>query len=134
MKKLSPKKYAELLMDLTMGKKKGEVGKVIENFANFLKKNGVLSLAPEIIDNFEKLCLAREGKSGLEITSARRLSVKNRKNIIVLAEKCFDEKKFEIKEEVDEKLAGGFIIKSNNRIVDMSLSGLLNRLEKTIKT
>ena len=132
-KKLSPKKYAELLINLTAGKKKSEIGKAIGNFANFLKKNGALSLAPEIIGIFERMCLAQEGKSKLEIKSARRLSARNRKNIVNLAERLFNEKKFEINEKVEEGLKGGFILKSNNRIVDMSLRGLLGAMEKSLR-
>ncbi len=133
-KKLSPKKYAQLLLSLVEGKKKKEAGEIIKKFALFLKKNGVLTLAPRIIDNYERIMAEREGKAKLQIYSAFLLSKNNREGLVGLAKKYFQQDKFEVQEKVYAGLGSGFVLSCNNKIIDLSIDNILNNLEKKLKS
>ena len=132
--KLSPKKYAQLLIALTKNKKKGETKETIKKFALFLKKNGALALAPRIIANYEKILLEQEGKVKLEIYSAFKLSKNNREDLIGLAKKYLQKDKFEVQEKVFAGLGSGFVLSCDNKLIDFSLESILNNLEKKLKS
>jgi len=132
-KKISAKKYAQLLLLLTSGKDQKEISWIVKNFVSRLKKDANLNLAEQITDEFEKMFLARQGKAKLEITSAFKLSADNRREIETLAERLLGEERFETSERLDERLKGGFILRSNNRVVNLSLENTLNNLERNLK-
>jgi F-type H+-transporting ATPase subunit delta len=67
-----------------------------------------------------------------EVTSATALTAENKNEIVAVVKKEIGAKEVIIKEKVNEKLIGGFILKVGDRQFDASISGSLNKLKKEL--
>ncbi len=67
-----------------------------------------------------------------EVTSATELTAENRAEIIAVVKKETGANEVIIKEKVNEKLIGGFILKVGDKQFDASITGSLNKLKKEL--
>ncbi len=105
---------------------------LLSNCFNIMIDNGRFSL-------FEKFCFEwhiyekRHRKIvPVEITTSSELSEKNNSQIMNFIRKLFPDFEYEIKNETDPSILGGFILKIDNVIYDYSVSGSLNRMKNHI--
>lgn len=122
MAKMTTKHYAKILYSLANGSE--DVESAVDVFFNFLRERHVLKKLDRILEYYAKYTEERDGVKRIEITSARKLE----KETIAVIKKQFGEK-VKIKEEVDESILGGCIIREKNIILDGSVRMQLQRLK-----
>lgn len=126
-KKISNKQYAQALFE-AMGDLKGEkLSEVIKRFVLLLACRHKLKRAEQIIFEYEK-CVKREN-GGVEIVV--KTASKLEKILLNKIEKVFGDE-VETKEELDENLLGGVVIKTEDRILDGSLKKQLHLLRQSL--
>lgn len=118
--KITAKKYAISLYEVTENLKAKEVSRAIRNFINLLAKNNAISLGPKIIEEFEKYWWQQQGLAKVELTTARPLTSHQEKKIINQLQRQL-KKKIIVDKTVDESLIGGLLIKFNDTLIDGSL-------------
>lgn len=127
MRKNADKIYAEVLYESLESAKNTDI--VISNFLNMLKSKGKLLRMEKILKEFEKLYNQKEGIVSLKIKSARELD----KNCVQKIIEALKIKKYELSEEVDAGLLGGFTAQYDDNLADLSIKNNLNKLHKTLK-
>ena len=126
MKKSADKIYAQVLYQSLDGAEKAET--IISNFLNLLKSKGKLSRVEKIIREFEKIYNQKAGIANLKIKSARELD----DDLIKKIAETQKLKKFELTEEVDSGLLGGFTAQYDDNLIDLSIKNNLNKLHKRL--
>ena len=124
MNKSSHKAYGRALYELTLDKRAAGLEKAIKNFVAHLAKARMLKQASAIISEFTHYAKAQEGIVEIQIQSARELPAAALNQV----KKSFGEK-VEATSAVDEKLLGGVIVRSQDKIFDASLATQLNNLK-----
>ena len=105
---------------------------LLANCFNIMIDNGRFTL-------FEKVCLAwhhfeKKHKKIIhaEITASSELSEKNNSQIMNFIRKLYPDCEYEIENETDPSILGGFILKIDNVTYDYSVSGSLSRMKNHI--
>lgn len=101
------------------------------NFIRLLSENNRLSLLPDIHAIYEELRAEAEGEIEATVTSAFELTDAQRDNIIAALSKRLD-RKVKIVNEVDTDLIGGAIIRAGDFVIDGSLKGRVENMERTV--
>jgi F-type H+-transporting ATPase subunit delta len=110
-------------------------GKVHDRLLNFLKvvaQRDRLAELPEIQRAAVRLRDDLRGRLVVEVQSAEPLTDELRGVIKSQLSKRFD-KAVELREQVDEKLLGGLIVRVGDTVYDSSVEGRLNALSKAMK-
>lgn len=131
--KISARQYAQSLYETTFGKSEKEVLAVLKKFVALLGKQRELGKADEIIYIFNEIWNKNNGEIEATLVSARKLDAATRKIIISYLEDKAGVKKITLKEEVDEKLIGGFVLKYNGKVIDGSLKNSLEGLKTKVE-
>lgn len=131
MPNISSFQYARLLANaFKQAESSKEIKEVAGEFLKTLKKNNDLGKIEKIIESFRTYDEKQEKTQEIEVWAPRSLSVESKKRIISILEKKDPEKRVEIKENIVPQLLGGIIIKKGDLMVDASLKGKLERMEK----
>jgi len=95
--------------------------------------NRRLPLLPNILAQFRHMVMESTGEMELDIISSKPL---NESNIKLVTEKlsAIYNKKIHANTMVDASLIGGIMIKMQDRLIDYSVAGKLNRLGNYLKT
>ena len=104
---------------------------IIANFSSYLKDHRLVYLIPVILKEFEKINLIATDHIAASVTSKDELDnkeVNKIKNIIEERSK----KKVIIKQELDQNILGGVVIKYQDKLLDLSLKKQLNNLSKQL--
>ncbi len=128
--KLTPQHYANALFSALGETDAKSHDKVLDNFVNILRANGDINKYEEIEKEFNLLLLKEKGIKPVNITTARNISspevLKDLNNIVI--------GKTEIKNQVDNGIIGGLIIRSEDILFDSSLQTQLNHLNQSLKS
>ncbi len=108
----------------------GKVHVVTQTFLNLIVSKGRAGMVYETAKAFISQYNVIKGIVSAEVTSAIALTDANRAEIITIVKKEVGANEVLIKEMVDEKLIGGFILKVGDRQFDASISSSLNKLKK----
>lgn len=132
--KISPKQYAEALLETVDGKKAGEVKEAIKRFVEILHNNNDISKFGKIVKKFYQIWNAKKGIVEAEIVSANELDKEILKLLNSYIVKLSGAKEVIINKKVDKNIIGGVVIKYNDMVVDGSLKNKLIELKsKMIK-
>ena len=140
--KIKPKQYAVALYESLSGLPAGQAGLsrekadvVVKNFVNFLARNNLLRLAPQIINYFQKYANKKEGIVDLKIRTARKLKGETISQIKNILPELLDKKieKINVTEEVVESLIGGFSLLCDDFIFDFTIKNKLKILKNNLK-
>ncbi len=101
------------------------------NFVRLLSENNRLALLPDIHAIFEELRAEAEGEIEATVTSAFELTDSQRDNIIAALSKRLD-RKVRIVNEIDKDLIGGAIIRAGDLVIDGSLKGRVENMERSV--
>lgn len=102
---------------------------LVKRVLGILIKNARVNLFAEIIDEYELLLMESKGIKFVKISSAFKLEKKEMEFIRNLLESELD-KKIEFEHSVDQSLLGGVVVKYDSNLIDCSLQGVLNRIQK----
>jgi len=103
----------------------------VKNFLVYLSEHHLNSLIPKILEELENIYLAEKGIIKTTVSSKENLSEKEVKQIADFVSQRSG-KKVEIKEELDQDLIGGAVIKYQDRLIDLSIKKQLNNLAKQL--
>ena len=101
------------------------------NFIRLLSENNRLALLPDVHVLYEQLRAEAEGEIEATVTSAFELTDTQRDNIIAALSKRLD-RKVRIVSEIDKDLIGGAIIRAGDLVIDGSLKGRVENMERLV--
>ncbi len=126
-KKTTNKQLAKALYEVTKNIKGVDLKIVLADFVTILAREHKLKKADYIITEYIKYAKAGEGIQEIEITSARKLDEK----ILNHIKKAFGNNT-EATVKIDESLLGGVRVKTEDRILDVSLKAQLLKLKSLL--
>jgi F-type H+-transporting ATPase subunit delta len=129
--KVTPKQYAEALLESLENVSAKDQDLVVNNFAQVLADNNDLRLFEQIAEEFHKLELKKKNVQLVELTSARPLSRENERDILDKLNKMV-KGDIELKKKIDEKLIGGVVIRMEDKIIDASTKNSLEQLKNNL--
>ncbi|MCX6789059.1 MAG: F0F1 ATP synthase subunit delta [Candidatus Gribaldobacteria bacterium] len=131
--KISPKKYAIALYDVANKADKIEQGLIAEKFFKLLLKKNSFSLLPLVIEELEKYADQQRGQVRAELFTAHQAS---RTLVNELRKFLADrlQEKIILQEHVDKDLLGGFALKWNDFLLDVSVKAELSRLNRQLNS
>lgn len=125
--KVNREKRDELILDIV----KGQIDDEGINFLKTLLQNNRLSLLPYINKQFEKLKAEDEGYLDVEVVSAYAFTKEAKQKFVTTLEKKFN-KKIHMNVTVDRTLIGGVLVRTGDRVIDGSVRGQLQQLQKAL--
>lgn len=108
------------------------VDKITLGFLNIITKKRRESIVADISEQYLKLCNQYEGIETVNLVTATSASDYTKDSIKSLL-KQFLNKQIELKETVDNRLIGGFVINYNDLQYDASISKQIQKLKKDFK-
>jgi ATP synthase F1 delta subunit len=132
MKKISAKKYAEALYEMTIDKDQVELKIVVEDFVKTLARNNDLRKEARVIGYFCKILAENEGYLEAEVKTANKLEDEACKRVEGFIRENSGIKKIILKEEIDKSLLGGLVISYGDKVLDGSLRARLNDFKNTM--
>ncbi|NOT84609.1 MAG: F0F1 ATP synthase subunit delta [Methylococcaceae bacterium] len=128
----NPKVTKERLSALLLDIGQGQVDLEGENFLKLLVQNNRLDLLPQIAAQFEQFKADHEGYVDAEVTSAFAMSQEEQKKLAASLEKTLS-KKVRIQVTVDQSLIGGVLVRAGDRVIDGSIKGQLQHMQKSLQ-
>jgi len=104
-----------------------EMNQEVKNMLLLLTENGRLLALPAIYEGYEVLKQAAEGSIEVKVTSARKLTAKQEKEMAAQLKKKLG-KDVSISAEIDQSLIAGAIIRAGDLVIDGSALGRLSKL------
>ncbi len=104
-----------------------KVSSEVTNLIKLLAENDRLLALPAIYQRYEVLKQTSEGQIEVKVTSARKLTIKQEKAMIVQLSKRLG-KEVSITAEIDQSLIAGAVIRAGDLVIDGSALGRLNKL------
>lgn len=104
-----------------------EINQHVKNMLALLAENDRLMALPEIARGYETFKQEAEGSIEVFVTSARKLTAKQEKEIVKKMKQRLG-KEVSITSQVDESLIAGAIIHAGDLVIDGSTRGQLNKL------
>ncbi|UOA09716.1 F0F1 ATP synthase subunit delta [Methylobacter sp. S3L5C] len=103
-----------------------------ENFLKLLAHNNRLGLLPSIVKIFEAYKAEDEGYVEVDVLTAYALSKEAKQNFAVTLEKTLG-KKIHMNVALDKSLIGGFLVRAGDRVIDGSIRGRLQHMQKALQ-
>ena len=128
----NPKVSNERLLALILDICQGQVDNEGENFLKLLVSNKRLTLVPAIAELFEAYKADDEGYVGVEVKTAYAFSEEARLNFTLTLEKTLS-KKVHMNITVDKSLIGGVLVRAGDRVIDGSIRGQLQHMQKALQ-
>ncbi len=126
MSKISSKHLATVLVDECEDVTRAELVKIIDAFVGELAARGIMHQWREIEREIHGAWRRKFGAANVTIVSAHPLTVGMRKAIESSAPGA------DITERIDERLMGGAILRVDDRRIDASVAGILQRLKQSL--
>jgi len=126
--KLSKQKATEMLLEVCQDQVDAEGA----NFLRLIVENNRLPLVPSIAELFEAYRAEDEGYVDVEVYSAFEFSKEDKKSLSSTLEKKLS-KKVHMNVTVDKSLIGGILVRAGDRVMDGSIRGQLQYMQKTLQ-
>jgi F-type H+-transporting ATPase subunit delta len=126
--KVSKDRLTQLMLDICHG----QIDEEGENFLKLIVQNNRLTLISFIAKLFEEYKAEDEGYVDVEVVSAFEMSKENKKHLTSTLEKTLN-KKIHMQVSVDKSLIGGVLVRAGDRVIDGSIRGQLQHMQKTLK-
>jgi len=126
--KVSKQRLTQLLCDICQDQIESEG----QNFLKILIQNDRLTLAPQISSLYEIHKADAEGYVDVDVKTAYAFTKEEQKKFVSSLEKTLA-KKVHITVTVDKSLMGGFLAKAGDRVIDGSIKGRFQTMQKTLK-
>ncbi len=128
----NPKVNKERLSALMLDICQGHINDENENFLKLLVHNNRLSLVPAIARLFEAYKAEDEGYVEVDVLTAYALSKDAKQTFTATLEKTLG-KKIHMNVTVDKSLIGGVLVRAGDRVIDGSIRGRLQHMQKALK-
>lgn len=110
----------------------GQIDKEGENFLQLLVQNNRLTLIPIIATLFEAYKTEDEGYVDVEVIVAYAFTKEEKPKFASTLEKTLG-KKVNMNVTVDKSLIGGVLVRAGDRVIDGSIRGQLQHMQKTLQ-
>jgi len=110
----------------------GQIDQEGVNFLKLLAQNNRLALLPAIAALFEDYKAEAEGYAKVELSTAFEFSEETWFKLVAALEKTFS-KKLQINVTVDKSLIGGVLVRAGDRVIDGSIRGQLQQMQKALQ-
>lgn len=111
-------------------KNHAEQSLIVPKVVQFLAKKRLLSKAPEILSCLIKIINDQENRIVAKIFSAKEIKETTNKELAQILIKRYSAKEIDLVEILDEKLLGGFKIKVNDEVIDLTLKNKISKLQE----
>jgi F-type H+-transporting ATPase subunit delta len=128
----NPKVSKERLLTLMLDICQESIDEEGVNFLKLLVQNDRLTLAPTIAKLFEAYKAENEGYVDVEVATAFAFSKEEKKSFTSVLEKTLG-KKVHINVTVDKSLIGGVLVRAGDRVIDGSIKGQLQHMQKALQ-
>ncbi len=125
--KINKGKLAELVLEIS----REHLNEEGLNFLKALLQNNRLSLLPFISQQYEALKAEDEGYLEVDVVSAYAFSKEAKQSFSTSLEKKFN-KKIHMNVTVDKSLIGGVLVRAGDRVIDGTVRGQLQQLQKAL--
>jgi F-type H+-transporting ATPase subunit delta len=132
--RITAKQLAETLFELTDKKSESEAKKNILQFTDFIVRKKKLKELGKIIENFGRYYNQENSIIEAEVITAEKIEAKTLKSISNYIKMNYKVDKIMLRNEIDKKIKGGFVLKVNDEIWNASVKGKLEALKKAITT
>lgn len=126
--KVSRQGLSSLMLDICQG----QVDKEGENFLKLLVHNNRLSLLPYIAKLFEAYKAEDEGYVEVQVFTAYAFTKEAKQEFTATLEKTLG-KKIHMNVTVDKSLIGGVLVRAGDRVIDSSIRGQLQHMQKALQ-
>jgi|SRR3989344_5665977 len=129
MAKISYNSIARAIYLAAKDKHGGERATVMHRAVDMLYRKGLLSKAPEILSELEKIANLDDGRIVAKVSSATRLANITKSHLADSLKKRYKAQHVVLDEAINENLLGGFRIEVNNEVIDLSARNKINTLQ-----
>ena len=126
--KVNKQRLSALMLDICQG----HVNEENENFLKLLVQNNRLVLLPYIAKLFEAYKAEDEGYADVDVLTAYALSKEAKQNLAAILEKTLG-KKIHMNVTVDKSLIGGVLVRAGDKVIDGSIKGRLQNMQKALQ-
>ncbi len=126
--KISKQQVSAFVLDICQG----QVGKETENLLQLLVRNNRLTLVPVITRFFEAYKIEDAGYVDVEVFVAYAFSKEDKPKFVSTLENTLG-KKVNMRVTVDNSLIGGVLVRAGDRVIDGSIKGQLQHMQKTLQ-
>lgn len=126
--KIAKAKLAELILGIAENKISFEG----TNFLKLLIQNNRLVLLPEIVKIYEQKKAEAEGYLEVDVLTAYPFTKETNQKFSKTLEKSFN-KEIHMKVTVDKSLIGGVVVRAGDKVIDGSIRGQLQQLQKALQ-
>jgi F-type H+-transporting ATPase subunit delta len=126
--KVNKQRLSALMLDICQG----HVNEEDENFLKLLVHNNRLVLLPYIAKLFEAYKAEDEGYAEVDVLTAYALSKEAKQNLAAKLEKILG-KKIHMNVTVDKSLIGGVLVRAGDKVIDGSIKGRLQNMQKALQ-
>jgi F-type H+-transporting ATPase subunit delta len=126
--KINKQDLSVFMLDICQGK----IDKEAENFLQLLIRNHRLNLVPVIAELFEVYQSEDAGYVDVDVFVAYAFSKDDKPKFAATLEKTLG-KKVNMKVTVDKSLIGGVLVRAGDRVIDGSIKGQLQTMQKTLQ-
>lgn len=126
--KVNKQRLSALMLDICQG----YVNEENENFLKLLVHNNRLSLLPTIARLFEAYKAEDEGYVEVEVLTAYAFAKEAKQDFTAILEKTLG-KKIHMNVTVDKSLIGGVLVRAGDRVIDGSIRGRLQHMQKALQ-
>lgn len=125
--KVKKGRLTELLLDVS----KGQIDNEGVNFLQLLVQNNRLALLPDIARLFEEQKAEDEGYIAVEVLTAFAFTKESQQKFAATLEKTLS-KKVHMNVALDKSLIGGVLVRAGDQVIDGSVRGQLQNLQKAL--
>jgi len=126
--KVGKQKVSELLLDIC----NGQIDEDSTNFLKVLVQNGRLDLISTIAILFEEYKAEYEGYVDVQVSTAYEFSEEAYNQLSEKLQKSLG-KKINMNVAVDKSLIGGVLVRAGDRVIDGSIRGQLQHMQKALQ-
>lgn len=124
--KVSARQYARAFVDATAELEGQELEDAAEAFVALLKEKNILQKWRDIVRQIDFIWRERYGVASVSVVSAHPLTKAAEKALEKIAQGA------EFVSSVDSELIGGAVVRIDDRVIDASVSGYLQRLKTAL--
>jgi len=129
--KISAKRYAKALYDATRDLSAKECEAVTKRFVAMLAKRNALSLAENIIKEFQAYAASAEGRALVTATVSRKISGASEKVLQEQLEKRL-KRDVTLTINIDSAIIGGAVIRCGDTVIDGSVKHMIANLKQSL--
>lgn len=130
--KISSLQYAKSLYESVQEKTPEEAGEIVSGLVKILFKKNQLRLKSEIIQKFEAIYNRENKIIKVEIITREKLADETKSKLENYIKNRYEANEVFLKEEIDEKIKGGIILKVGDDWIDFSVAKQLKNLKQAI--